>query len=87
MGGVDLSHALLKYYTIRQMVKWSKALMFHFIDIVVVNGFLLHKEFAAQKKSRPLFLKRFRELLIEQLANFKPGRAYAAAPAPVSTPV
>ncbi|KAJ8381080.1 hypothetical protein SKAU_G00018580 [Synaphobranchus kaupii] len=62
MGGVDLSDALLKYYSIRQKtMKWYKALLFHFIDVAVVNGFLLHKELAAQKQRRPLTHKRFRE--------------------------
>ncbi|KAJ8367959.1 hypothetical protein SKAU_G00079870 [Synaphobranchus kaupii] len=86
MGGVDLSDALLKYYRIRRKtMKWYKALLFHFIDVAVVNGFLLHKELAAQKQRRPLTHKRFRELLVEQLVNFHPGRS-AAASAPVSSP-
>ncbi|KAJ8369321.1 hypothetical protein SKAU_G00093490 [Synaphobranchus kaupii] len=83
MGGVDLSDALLKYYSIRRKtMKWYKALLFHFIDVAVVNGFLLHKELAAQKQGRPLT----RELLVEQLVDFHPGRASAAASAPVSSP-
>ncbi|KAJ8365156.1 hypothetical protein SKAU_G00139870 [Synaphobranchus kaupii] len=87
MGGVDLSDALLKYYSIRRKtIKWYKALLFHFIDVAVVNGFLLHKELAAQKQRRPLTHKRFRELLVEQLVDFHPGRASAAASAPVSSP-
>ena len=86
MGGVDLLDALLKYYSIRQkMIKWYKALLLHFIDVAVVNGLLLHKELAAQKKCRPLTHKRFQELLVEQLVDFQPGRASAAA-APVSSP-
>ncbi|KAJ8349356.1 hypothetical protein SKAU_G00244860 [Synaphobranchus kaupii] len=87
MGGVDLSDALLKYYSIRRKtMKWYKALLFHFIDVAVVNGFLLHKDLAAQKQRRPLTHKRFRELLVEQLVDFHPGRASAAASAPVSSP-
>ncbi|KAJ8358836.1 hypothetical protein SKAU_G00153610 [Synaphobranchus kaupii] len=87
MGGVDLSDALLKYYCIRRKtMKWYKALLFHFIDVAVVNGFLLHKDLAAQKQCRPLTHKRFRELLVEQLVDFHPGRASAAASAPVSSP-
>ncbi|KAJ8364440.1 hypothetical protein SKAU_G00132710 [Synaphobranchus kaupii] len=54
--------ALLKYYSIRRKtMKWYKALLFHFIDVAVINGFLLHKELAAQKQRRPLTHKRFRE--------------------------
>ncbi|KAJ8349302.1 hypothetical protein SKAU_G00244320 [Synaphobranchus kaupii] len=69
MGGMDLSDALLKYYSIRRKtMKWYKALLFHFIDVAVVNGFLLHKELAAQKQRRPLTHKHFRELLVEQLS-------------------
>ncbi|XP_071397591.1 piggyBac transposable element-derived protein 4-like [Centroberyx affinis] len=83
IGGVDLSDALLKYYSIRRKtVKWYKALLQHFIDIAVVNGFLLQKELAAQKQQRPLSHKRFRELLAEQLVDFQPGRTSAAASGP-----
>lgn len=54
IGSVDLSDALLKYYSMRRKtVKWYKALLFHLIDVALVNGFLLHKELAAQKSADP----------------------------------
>ncbi|KAJ8277295.1 hypothetical protein GJAV_G00073640 [Gymnothorax javanicus] len=49
MGGMNLPDAQLKYYMIRRKTtKWYKVLLFHFIDVAIVNGFLLHKELAAQ---------------------------------------
>lgn len=44
MGGVDLSDQLLKCYEIiRKSKKWWKTLFLHFIDVAIVNSFLIHK--------------------------------------------
>ena len=44
MGGVDLSDQLLQYYAVlRKANKWWKALFFHFIDVCVVNSYILFK--------------------------------------------
>ncbi|MBN3322629.1 ZN180 protein, partial [Atractosteus spatula] len=70
MEGVDLSDALIKYYNLAHKAKkWYKTLFFHFIDIAVVNSFLLHKEMAGLQSSWALTHTAFREELCRQLAS------------------
>ncbi|KAJ8333166.1 hypothetical protein SKAU_G00420620 [Synaphobranchus kaupii] len=86
MGGVDLSSSLIKSYNVRQRTKkWYKTLFYHFIDIAVVNAFLLHKELSKLKNTKPLPHKQFREELCLQLADFGVERA-PVTPATLETP-
>ena len=42
MGGVDFSDQLLKCYEIiTKSKKWWKTLFLHFIDVAIVNSFLI----------------------------------------------
>ncbi|KAL2076464.1 hypothetical protein ACEWY4_027928 [Coilia grayii] len=78
MGGVELSDALIKYYTVdRKTSRWYMKLFLHLIDISVVNSFILHKEMAEAKGEKPMKQKRFRIILLEQLGSV--GKVEASA--------
>ncbi|XP_030237880.1 piggyBac transposable element-derived protein 4-like [Gadus morhua] len=88
MGGVDLSDPLIGYYSVsHKTMKWYKHFFYHFVDIAVVNSFLLHKELLELRnptQTKPYTQKTFREQLLKEMVAFAEGSA--ATPPPASAP-
>lgn len=85
MGGVDLSDALIGYYTVlHKTMEWYKTFFYHFVDIAVVNAHILHKEIINTKAdgTKPLSQKAFREKLLLEMLEF----ARDSDPTPPATP-
>uniref|UniRef100_A0AAV2KBW4 PiggyBac transposable element-derived protein domain-containing protein n=1 Tax=Knipowitschia caucasica TaxID=637954 RepID=A0AAV2KBW4_KNICA len=69
MGGVDLSDALIGYFTVlHRTSKWYRTLFFHFLDIAIVNASVLYNATHADRKLSQL---QFREELISQLYQYE----------------
>ncbi|KAM9342045.1 piggyBac transposable element-derived protein 4-like [Pholidichthys leucotaenia] len=86
MGGVNLSRALIGYYSVRRKtLKWYKSFFYHFIDIAIVNAYILHKALTTGRGEKPLTQKAFRETLAEQLAQVHTLPAMPSPPRPTPT--
>lgn len=67
---MDLSDSLIKCYSVAQKtMKWYKTFFYHFVDVAVVNSWLMHKDMAVTKNTKPMAQKQFREKLCSQLAD------------------
>ncbi|KAG9260037.1 piggyBac transposable element-derived protein 4-like [Astyanax mexicanus] len=72
MSGVDLVDPnLQRYINGKRFYRWYKIFFFHFLDIALVNAYLLHKEHSQVKAAKPLSYLDFRKKLCEQLCNFE----------------
>lgn len=81
MGGVDVSDALIGYYNVlHKTKKWYKTFFFHFIDIAVVNSFILHQQLSKSQNKSPLTQKEYRETLVSELVRI--GTLPNSSPAP-----
>ncbi|CAJ1074011.1 piggyBac transposable element-derived protein 4-like [Xyrichtys novacula] len=86
MGGVDLSDALIQYDTVHsKTMRWYKTFFYHFVDIAVVNSFILHKAVATCQNQTPMSLKRFREVLMKEMVEQAQPVTAAASPGPSGT--
>lgn len=85
MGGVGLSAALIGYYSVHhKSMKWYKTFFYHFLDIAVVDSFLLQKELCHKKfdpcMRRPLKQQCVRELQVSEMLEF--AKSLAPSPPP-----
>ena len=56
MGGVDLSDQLLNYYSfLRKSMKWSRKLLIHLFNLVILNAHILNRHYGSQKLSHDEF--------------------------------
>lgn len=70
MGGMDLSDALIQYYTIRgTTMKWYKTSFYHFIDISLVNSFIVFKMLDTGRAGAPLSQRQCREVFMKELTD------------------
>ena len=64
MGGVDLSDQLLNYYSfLRKSMKWSRKLLIHLFNLVILNAYILNKHYGGQKLTHD----EFRDHLVKYL--------------------
>ena len=65
MGGVDLSDQLLNYFTfLRKSTKWSRKLLIHLFNLVILNGYILNKHYGSRKE---MTQDEFRDFLVKYL--------------------
>ena len=78
MNGVDRSDQILTTNSVlRKSMKWWKTMVYHLINMAVVNGFILFKEHQAEfpydetlKRPSHYSLGDFREKIVRQLCGF-----------------
>uniref|UniRef100_A0A667YAH4 PiggyBac transposable element-derived protein domain-containing protein n=1 Tax=Myripristis murdjan TaxID=586833 RepID=A0A667YAH4_9TELE len=82
MGGVDLSDAMISYYSVsHKTTEWYKTFFYHFLDIAVVNSFILYKELCkTRNEPKQMTHKEFRENLAAEMLEFAKGSAPLPSP-------
>ena len=50
MGGVDLREQLLQYFSfLRKSTKWSRKLLIHMFNLVILNAYIQNKHYGCEK--------------------------------------
>ena len=72
MGGVDLSDQLLNYYSfLHKSTKWSRKLLIHQLNLLILNAYILNKNYGCKKLSHDEYRGRIvKYLLGEGLKNY-----------------
>ena len=73
MGGVDLSDQLLNYYSfLRKSMKWSRKLLIHLFNLVILNAYILNKHYGHQKLTHDEFRDHLVKYLVDEgLKSYK----------------
>lgn len=67
MGGVDLHDQLLTYYSfLRKSCKWSRKLLIHMFNMVLLNAYILNKYYGSEKLSHDEYRDRIVKFLIAE---------------------
>ena len=70
MGGVDKSDQYLAYHNVlRRTVRYWKTLFYHFVDIAVVNSFVIYNLLAHQAGHSTITENDFRDMLVMQIID------------------
>lgn len=87
MGGVDLSDALVGYYSVQhKTMKWYKTLFYHFLDVPLVNSFILWKQLKRYQSGSVSTQNKFREQLSREMMQFAIGAPPSSTPTVTATP-
>ncbi|XP_033946331.1 squamous cell carcinoma antigen recognized by T-cells 3 isoform X1 [Pseudochaenichthys georgianus] len=89
MGVRDVSDALIAHYNVHnKKMKWYKAFFYRFMDISLMNSFVLHKELYKMRNypssMKPHTQKSFREQLAAEMLEFAEGSAATPSPPPLA---
>ena len=73
MAGVDLSEQLLNYYSfLRKSKKWSRKLLIHQLNLLILNAYILNKNYGCKKLTHDEYRDRIvKYLLGEGFKNYK----------------
>ena len=72
MGGVDLSNQLLQYFSFpTKSTKWSRKLLIHMFNLVILNVYILNKHYGCEKLTHDEYRDKIvKYLLAEGLKNY-----------------
>ena len=64
MGGVNLSDQLLNYFSfLRKSTKWSRKLLIHLINFIILNAYILNRHYGLQRMTQD----EYRDYLVKYL--------------------